>query len=895
MTSRRFRWPRSLRAYLARATIRLGALACPDVLRDDFIEEWEAELWHALVTPGSPGVWALCRGVLPHAISQRPATKTRKSRSALSSTALDLRFALRSMRARPSHFALAVGTLALGIGATTSIFTIFDHVLLRNLPYEDPSSLVVLGTVYEGGGPNLGLTSTSAPSYLDWKERTQSFESMAGVMNWQSVVLYGEPEPERVRIAHVSEDFFSLLGIRPERGRAFAAQEYEVGSPPVAILSHGLWQRRFGGDKTVLGRTITNAENPFTIVGIMPSDMTPPEALWVDRADLWMPVDFRDPELSSRTRRIMRVVARLAPEATLDAAREELDLLGAALVEEYPNELIFRESRALIGIAPMHEETVGDASQRLYVLLGAVVILLLIACANVVNLSLARATKRAPEMAVRTALGAGRARLMRQLVTESLVVSSTAALMGAIIAITGVEALARYGPADIPRLSEVSVDARILAFTILLSIAIGITFGLAPMLSFSPRRAEGALGDAKSSGGMRASWFRRTLVVFETALALMLLAGAGLLMKSFVRLTSVEPGFNPEQVYTLPVRLGDAYAMEQRDELFRSVLARLDEHPAIEAASAVMNLPIGDVNWRTGTYAFGEDANGEAVPVNIHMAYPGYFEAMAIPRHRGRDFLSTDRRGGPEVAVVNESLAKIHWPHEDPIGQRLRIGYEDDAPWLTVIGVIGDVRQGGLTEAPPPELYRAYRQAQQEWMQRMHFVAKYRGEEAIVADALKEAVWSHDAKLALHGAGSLNARIGRSVKEPRFYAALLSSVALVAVLLAGAGIYGTLLYVVEQRSREVGIRIAIGAGASDVVRLVVSQGMTLVALGTATGLLGAFATSRFLKSFLFDVTPLDAATLLLVTLGVVLVGWNACYWPARRAAATDPTTTLRSE
>jgi putative ABC transport system permease protein len=443
----------------------------------------------------------------------------------------------------------------------------------------------------------------------------------------------------------------------------------------------------------------------------------------------------------------------------------------------------------------------------------------------------------------------------------------------------------------------VTVDLRILAFALGVSVLTGLLFSLAPVFQNSRSRIGDALKDgAKGTVGSRGSYLRKTLVVVETALALMLLVGAGLLINSFVRLAKVDPGFVPQNVYAVPVRLDPSYTTAQRDPFFRELIERVARLPNVQTVSAVMNLPIGDVNWRAATFSEHVAESDDAPPVNIHMAYPNYFGAIGIRLLEGRDFTAQDRPGQPEVAIVNESLARLHWPEGDAVGQRLRIGFGEEEPsWVTVIGIVNDVHQAGLASLPISELYRSYPQAQQDWMSRMYIVVKHSGEEATLAVAVRDEVLAMDSKLPLSGLGSLESRIFDSIQKPRFYSSLLATFAVIALILAGAGIYGTLLYSVGQRSREVGIRMALGAKASDVTRLIVGQGMTLVAVGVASGLMGAYAASRFLESFLFGVTSHDVPTFAAVAVALALVGFFACYSPARRAARTDPVTTLRSE
>jgi putative ABC transport system permease protein len=838
---------------------------------------------------------------------QRAHVRNPRTRELAHSVFQDVRFALRTFGRQPMFLIITVATLGVGIGATTTVFSVTDGVLLRPLPYDDPSSLVVLGTTWrrQDGGidpqialmSSAALSSTAAPNFFDWRDRTSSFESMAGVMGRNTMVITGEGEPERLSVAHVSSGLFSILGIGPALGRSFVTDDYAVGAPRVALISHALWQRRWGGDPSLIGRTITGGPEPFTIVGIMSRSLHPPEALWLGSPDLWMPESFRGAEFGGRQRRVMRVVARLRPGVTIEAARSELDALGDVLVAEYPDELIWRGTESVIAIRGLHEETVGKVGRTLLVLLGAVGFLLLIACVNVANLFLARGMDRTRELTVRVALGAGRVRIVRQLLTESVLIALLGGTAGVGLAILGVSAFGAFNPGDIPRLNEIAVDWRVLIFALVVSAITGIAFGLAPALWGGRKNATEVLKDGAPSAtfGRRGVLLRQALVVGETAMALVLLVGAGLLFNSFVRLRSVDAGFDPTNVLTMRVRLPNDQTVLQRATFFNDLVGRVRLIPGVQSAGAIVNLPIGDVNWRTSVVVdVTGGLEGEGVPVNIHSATPGYFQTMGIRVLRGRDFEDRDDQNSENVVLINESLARQFWPDGNAIGGRLRIP-DDDRPWHTVVGIVNDVNQAGLDRELRPELYFPNAQLQMPWAASMAVVAKYQGDPALLAGPLRQAVWVTNANLPIPALMTMEQRVSASIVRPRFYTILFATFATVALALASAGIYGTMLYNVGRRTKEVGIRMALGANASTVLGLVVRQGMLVTLSGIVLGVVLAVLASKALSGFVFGVTTTDATTYAVVSLLLAAVALAACVLPARRATRVDPVAALRAE
>ncbi len=806
----------------------------------------------------------------------------------------DSRIAIRSFLRQPMFTLLAIVTLALGVGATTTIYSVVDTVLLRPLPYKDPSSLVVLGTSFSNVPGS--LSSTSAPNFIDWKNQATSFASMAAVTGRRSINLIGGGEPEQVTVARVTEGFFELLGISPSLGRSFAPEEYPYGSESVALISDGLWRRRYGADAGILGQSINTSSGPVTVIGVMPADLHPPEALWVGTTGIWLPLDPAKPEYASRDGRFMRVVARLEPGVTLETAQAEMTTIGTALVAAYPEDLTFRSDSSLIAVAGLHATTVGDIGGTLGVLLGAVGLLLLIACVNVANLSLARGTDRAREMALRAALGAGGTRIAKQLLTESVILAVLGGAGGVAIAYIGVAALQTFDPGGIPRLAEVTVDIRILGFAILVSVVSGVCFGMVPAIQAARRHPGEALkeGAASVTSGRRKNLFRDALIVCETALALILLVGAGLLFNSFIRLNLVDPGFDQENVLAMRLASPDRDDVEQSIMFFDDVIARVSAIPGIVSVGSALNLPIGNVSMRMSIFPEGADFNSDPEGANIHAVNPNYLPTVGIDIIEGQDFGRQHGAGQPEVVIVNQALASKHWGRESALGKRIHIGRDPSDPWMTVIGVTANVRQAGLANKQPLEAYRPWRQAVQPWFSTIRVVAKYDGNnKAGTIAAMREAVWAVDPDHPVR-VTSLEERLYSSIALPRFYTTLLGSFAVIALVLAAAGIYGSLLYSVTRRMHEVGIRMALGAEAGSILRMVVGNGMKLVIAGLAIGLAGAWGLSRLLDNLLFEVTATDGTTFVSVAVFLAAVGLMASYLPARKATKVDPISTLKT-
>jgi putative ABC transport system permease protein len=825
------------------------------------------------------------------AVRQRRAKRTRPESmngeaTMLSNVGRDIRHALRDYARHPGFTLACLLTLALGIGATTTIFSIVDAVLLRPLPYAGADRLVQVGMQFG----EIQVSSGSPPDFFDIRDRAQSFDALAAArMQWLD--LAGSGEPERFDAVGVTASYFDVLGVRPALGRTFEASADRPGEEAVVVLSHGVWRRRFGGDPAVVGRTLQLNGRPWTVIGVLPASFVPPSAVYHEGVSMWFPLGQVEDDLTDRGNAFVQMIGRLTPAATLASARSELAAIAAALDAEYPT----GDARTF-WLEDLHTRTVGEVGGRLYVLLGAVAFLLLIACANVANLFLVRATERSREIAVRAALGAGRRRIIGQLLTESAVLGLAGGGVGVLLAVAGLGAFRAFGPGDVPRLAEAAIDLRVLGFALAVSLATSIAFGLAPAVAGVRARLSETLRESGRGGtaGRARQTLRGALVVVQIGVALVLLVGAGLLINSFVRLSRVDAGFDPESVVWLRVQLPERYETpEARVLFFERLQERLAALPGVTATGAIHGLPL-DGN-RSIISAVFEGA--EAVPENEQPRFPhhsvtaGYFDALAIPIRAGRAITPADVSGGPPVAVVSETFARTHWPDGPAVGRRLRIGGAEQ--WTTVVGVAGDVRHHDLTQPPEPLLYRPLAQATRT---NVTYALRYgRAEQGALLRGAREAVWAMDPTIPLDRFGTLPAHVRGALVQPRFYTLLLAGFGAVALGLAFVGLYGTLAYVVRARARELGIRVALGAARRDVHRSVVGQGMLLAVIGIALGGAAAIAASRALAALVFGVTPTDVPTFLAVVAAMALVALAACWLPARRAARTDPVTALRAE
>ena len=811
----------------------------------------------------------------------------------------DIRHGLRLWVKRPGFTAVVVCTLALGIGANTAIFSVVNALLLRPLPFREPERLVMVWETMPGNDERW----VAPGNFLDWREEARSFERLEGYFDTR-FNLTGAGEAERVDGVVVSGGLFQLLGAQAVAGRTLTADDDRAASR-LAVISQGLWQRRFSGSREAIGRSINIDGEPTEIVGVMPAGFNFPE-----RAQVWVlghagvPLSSSlvkaFPNASATTSRdihIFNVVGRLRAGVSTEQAQGELSTIARRLELEHP------ETNKGLGtsVVSLQRQLVGDVRPALLVLLGAVSFVLLIACANVANLLLARATRREREMAVRVALGASRLRLIRQLLTESLLLAFAGGALGLLVALWGVDLFVALSPGDIPRLAEVSADRGVLLYALLVSVVTGVAFGLFPALHATRLDLNGALKEGGRSGGEggRRSRVRGALVVAEVALAQMLLVGAGLLITSFMRLSAVDPGFAPASVLTARVALSDDRYAEPgaRARYYDATLERLRALPGVEEAGAVSNLPLSGGGFNRGIRLEGRPPAGpdENITADYQIASPGYFRALGITLLRGRQLAETDDERAPRVAIVNETLARRYFPGEEVLGKRIAFGDASrEESWRTVVGVVADVRHKELGAEAFPGAYIPYRQDREKW-NRVSFAVRASGDPRALAASLRREIASVDADQPVTNVETMEEVVAASVKRPRFITSLLAALALVAIALAAVGVYGVMSYTVTQRTHEIGVRMALGARPADILRMVVRGGMTLAGLGVATGLVSAFLLTRYLSGLLYGVSAADPLTFAAVSTLLVVVALLACYLPARRATKVDPMVALRYE
>jgi putative ABC transport system permease protein len=810
----------------------------------------------------------------------------------------DLRFALRSMARRPLVTAVALATLAVAVGANTAIFTAVRAVLLRPLPYQDPARLVWVWDT--SPQRDIVRTSTSAPAWAAYRDESGAFERLGGSHDWLAN-LTGAGEPESVIGYRFSEDFFSILGVPPLLGRTFTAQEMKPGHDRVLVISHALWQRRFGGERSVLGRSVLLDGDAYTVIGVMPRGFAHPP-----RSEMWAPMVLTAETAANPRLRFVRMVGRLKPGVSLKQARAMTAEVARRLEARYPD--VRKDLTA--GVEPIESRYTGDIRPALLVLLGAVAFVLLIACANVSNILLARATDRQREIAIRASLGASRRRLVAQMLTESVTLALLGGALGVLLAVWGVDALLGLFPTSIanvaiPRMDEIHVDGPVLAFALGLSVFTGLLFGLFPALqtaraALSETLREGGRG---GSEGRRSRRFRSVLVVSEFALALVLTVGAALMMRSFLRLRGGDLGFDPRGVTTARIMLPQYRypTPESKRAFYETVLERVRALPGVEAVGETTMIPLSGWNVDRAVDVEGRPAPSpdQRPMAEVRCVNQDFFQALRIPLRQGRVFTGGDREGATDVVVVNETFARRVFPGEDPLGRRIamaigRVRPEDAARgprWREIVGVVGDVRHFGLAEPVEPEMYVPYRQ---EPVDLLSLLVRTRPG-MTVGESLRQAVWTVDRDQPVLAVLPLEQMAAESVTLRRVSTILLGGLAGIALFLAALGIYGVMAHTVAQRTHEIGVRMAVGARARDVVGMVLREGGRMAALGAGLGLLAALALTRLLESLLFGVSPTDPlsfATVIAFLFACALLG---CWLPARRAARVDPIVALRYE
>jgi len=796
----------------------------------------------------------------------------------------DIRYGLRSLLKRPGFTAIALIALALGIGANTTIFSLVNAVILQPLPYKDPDRLVwVYGNIRNGGN----RASVSPLDFLDYRSQNKTFEQFAASISINlSMNLTGSGEPERLTASSITGNYFDTFGVRPALGRGFSLENEKTGQDQVTVLSHALWQTRFGGDPNIVNKTIILDGKPYQVLGVMPAEAVLPQP-----ADLWVPLNFESNlDMKRRQAHFLRPMGRLKEGVTFAQARADTDLIAAQLEQQYPDS----NTGWSLRLVPLREILVGGSRTMLFILFGAVGLVLLIACANVANLLLVRAAARQKEIAMRTALGASRGRIIRQMITESLLLAIFGGVLGALLAMVGIKLLVSLSGDNIPRTANVKIDATVLVFTLFISFATGLIFGLAPAFRTMKEDLIDALKDGMR-GGSEARLKNRTrslLVVFESAIAVMLLIGAGLLIRSLIALQRVDPGFDSNNVLTMRIDLPrQRYnPPEKNANFFQQLETRIAGLPGVEAVGLITELPLsGQPNDMPFTVE-GRPAvtSNQAFGADFRRVNQNYFNALRIPLLRGRNFTEQEVRQSDKVIIVSQQLVETVFPNEEALGKRLITGIRNEP--FEIIGIVGDIRHRSLQAEPYATMYFPTHQA--NWM---NLAIRTHGDPLNLVSGVRKEVNALDPDLPIAAVKPMSEWVALSVAGARYRTTLLGVFAVLAMILAATGIYGVMSYSVAQRTQEIGVRMALGAQPVDVLKLVVRQGMLLALIGVAVGLAGAFALTRVMSSLLFEVSDKDPITFVVVAALLMAVAFIACFVPARRATKVDPLVALRYE
>lgn len=812
----------------------------------------------------------------------------------------DLRYGARMLLKNPGVTMVAVITLALGIGANSAIFSVVNAVMLRPLPYQDPDRLVSLWAKV----PDHGQWRATPANFLDWKKQNTSFADLAA-FGASTMTLTGDGEPEQLHGTRAGAGYFSVVGVEPILGRSFLAEEYQPGKGQIVILGHAFWQRRYGGDPQIVNKAITLDGRNYTVAGVMPAGVYPATpttsghlSFNPNQQQFWTPMAFSAEAAARRTSHVLGVVGRLNPGVTVDRAQAEMNTIAARLEHEYP----VNKGEGVI-VNPFMHELVGNVRPALLTLLGAVGLVLLIACANIAGLLLAQHAARGKEIAIRAALGAGRARLVRQFFLEGLLLTALGTTVGIVLAKFGIEVMVKLIPQDIPRLNQVHLDRRVLVFTLLLAVVTCLVFGLLPAWQAARPDLQSPLeqGRRVSGPGAGRQRFRQMLVVVQISMAVMLVIGAGLLIKSFRRLQQVDPGFKAEHVLTLSVSLPQSRYPDgpKINGFFNTLLERTRNLPGVEAAAIAYDQPL-EANWGDAFAIEGRPAPkaGESPSANFEPVSPDYFRTVGAQIITGRPFTAQDDPDHPGVAIVNEAFARRFLPQERVLGQRIqpgppaRIWNGERLTSFEIVGIVRDVKSAGLSAASEPTYYLP---ATQSPLTDMAVLVRTQKDPTALVPALRQTVLGIDPNQPITDINTLEAIVSNSIAQPRLNMLLMGMFGALAMILAAVGIYGLLSYAVTQRTQELGIRMALGARAGDVLLLVLKQGMALALLGEVIGLAGALALTRLLRGLLFEVTPTDATTFIAVFVVLNIVALLACCVPARRATRVDPLVALRYE
>jgi putative ABC transport system permease protein len=868
---------------LARAIVSLASICVPRWRRDAWHREWDAELWYA-----PPDTVRYAAGAIPHALTLL------HQHWSLDMLAQDVRYGFRMLRRNPGFALVGVLTLALGIGATTAVFSVVNAVLWRALPYRDPGRLVQL---WETNPDRHWTDAECAPAnFADWRRENRSFDEMAAYFGaardaWvTSYALTGAGEPERLKGMTVTANFFSVLGVRPILGRVFAAGEEWQGSDGVVVISAGLWRRRFGADLSVVGRSVALDGRARTVIGVMPPDFRFNNA----PLDLWIPMGWTAQTLAGTRRpHYLRVVARLKPGVALEQARDDMQRIASSLEQRYPS----TNTHMGVGVGPLQEWIVGPSRAALQLFLAAVALVLLVACANVANLMLARGAARGRELAIRSAVGASSTRLARQMLTESVLLAAGGGALGLLFADAAVRTVVAYGPDSLPRLHEIRIDRAALGFTMFVTFATGIVFGLVPARQSRIREVTGSLrGSARHGGQMEEGRLRRPLVVAEIALSLALLVGAALLVRSFVNLQRVDLGFAPDNAVGFQVALSrSGYPKPEQQRAFLDrLLERIRAIPGVRSAGAAQRAPLDGARWTSDFTIEHRAPDDFGIEVRHNELSPGYLDAIGAAMVRGRDFDERDRPGAPPTVLVNEALVRRYFgPDEDPVGQRLKFDRPGGtSPWRTIVGVVRDYREEAVDMAPRPLIYEALA-VNTDLL--FTLVMRTEMDPASIPATIRAIIGELDQNLPVPGPVPLASQVNAALAPQRFVMGIMGVFAGTGVLLAMVGLYGVLSYLTAQRTHEIGVRMALGATSQDVVRLVARQGLVMMAVGVAAGVVLALMSARLISGLLFGVNAYDPGSYMLVIVLLCGVAAFALGAPIVRALRVSPLVALRAE
>lgn len=803
----------------------------------------------------------------------------------------DIRYGLRTMIKKPSFTVVAVITLALGIGANTAIFSLISAVLVRPLNYFQPERLVMVWEDETAAG--FPRDTPAAANYADWKSQNQSFADMAAV-DQRTYDLTSDGEPEKLYAMGVTNNFFSLLGASPALGRSLTPEDDRPGANKVVVISHGLWQNRFGGEQSIIGKNILLDGDQYTVIGVMPQGFQ----FEVPNINLWTPMAFTPEQLANRGRHYLEVVARLKPNVTVAQANADIQAITHRIAAAYPDEAEGMSA----AVVPLHEQLTGNVRRPLMILLVAVGFVLLIACANIAGVLLSRAAARKREIAVRVALGASRWRIVRQLLTESALLGSVGGLLGLLVALWSLAFLQQLIPSGMREMVALKLDLPVLGFTLLVSLLAGLILGLAPALQASKTNLNQSLkeGSGRTGFGVGQRWLRSTFVVLQVALAMVLLVGAGLLIQTLSKLRGQYSELRPEQVLTLQTQLAANRYNEhsKKAAFYDQVLARVKNLPGVIAAGYTGSVPLEWKGGANGLSLEGRQAEpGVAWNASHRQVSSDYFQAIGIALRQGRFFNERDNENAMPVAIINETMARQYWPGQDTLGKRFKVGSVDSpAPWLTIVGVVADVRQKGADAPVKAEMYIPYRQGEPySFFSPRALVIRSTAAPMSLVPAVRQAIHEIDPYQPLSNIRTMDEVLNRETAQRRLEMTLLTVFAALALLLSALGIYGVLSYFVVQHTPEIGVRMALGAQQRDVLRLVLGKGMRLALIGVAIGLVGAFALTRLMESLLFEVKASDPLTFVLIALLLTLVALMACLIPARRAMKVDPMVALRYE